>query len=71
MLRDVMTACAEGGISVTHSHPPQPQLDYFLHSSGEQECHDSALGPIHSLSCDDVTDGIFTLISHNKRKSRA
>lgn len=40
----------------------------FLQSSGEQECHDSALGPVHSLSSDDVTDGIFTLISHNKRE---
>lgn len=26
---------------------------------------------LRSLGADDVTDGIFTLISHNKRKSQA
>ena len=29
----------------------------------EQDSHDSALGPVHPLGCDDVTDGVFTLIS--------
>ncbi len=45
-----------------------PRVRLFLQSGGEQQCHDSALGPVHSLSCDDVTDGIFTFISHNKGK---
>lgn len=45
-----------------------PQVRLCFRSSAEQECHDSALGPVHSFSCDDVTDGIFPLISHNKGK---
>lgn len=48
-----------------------PQSDYFSEAVEKRECHDSALGCVHSLSCDDVTDGISTLISHNKRKSHA
>lgn len=54
----------EGRVLLIHF----PQSDYFSKSSGEWECHHSASGHIHPLSCDDVTDGIFTLISHNRGK---
>jgi len=47
-----------------------PLVRSFLQSTGEWECHDSALGPVRPLCCDDVTDGVFNLISHNKEKVR-
>lgn len=56
--------------SFTALPTPPPKSDYFLQKP-ERDCHDSALGPFHPLSCDDVTDGIVTLISHNKWKGMA